>query len=157
MKSKIILAFISTIFLVSCSVVFISGYDPVIDDTATKLKRDFNVFFKKLSRAINNTDPSDQKFENFQDYYDNMEVDLKTISDRSLNLEKHSDRVKTEVENIQKIMFEFRDRHKNPGFKDLSPPIITDDHHTDFDVINTSINALLKLQEELKTTGKLKK
>jgi hypothetical protein len=143
---------LSLFFLTSCKVVFITGYDRVVDDTATKLKHDYNVFFAKLSRTIRDEDPNNQKHVNFLDYYDNMEADLRTLEDRTISLpEKKSDQVKSQIKNIKLLMIDFMDAHKK-GFKDLSDTV-KDDHHDAANNINIALNALLKTQEVLKTTG----
>lgn len=150
MKIKLIFSLAFLLLLVSCKVVFISGYDIVIDETATKIKRDFNVFFIKLSRTIKTQDNgNDQSFANFQDYYDNMEVDLKILEERTTSLPDKSEIIKAQIENIKKELMNFEEDHKK-GFKDST----LDDHHDRLNNINIAINSLLLVQEKLKTTGK---
>ena len=151
MGTKLLLPLALILMLTSCKVVFISGYDIIIDETATKIKRDFNVFFIKLQRTIKTLDNNtDQKFANFQDYYDNMEVDIKILEERAISLPKKSEEVKKEITNIKKLLLDFESTHKLSGFKDSQ----LDDHHDQLDNINIAINSLLLLEEKIKTTGK---
>lgn len=151
MKLKLLLIMLFFMMLTSCKVAFITGYDFIIDETATKLKRDFNVVFIKLSRNFKTQDNNvDQSFINYQDYYDNMEADIKVLQDRTVTLPKKSEIVKKEVDNIKTLLLDFESRHKNQGFKDSQ----IDDHRDDLNGINKAIDALILLQEKLKTTGK---
>ena len=95
MKSKLLLLpVLCIILLTSCKVTFITGYDQVLDQTLGKMKRDFNLHFIKLGRTIQDTDPRNQDFVNFQDYYDNLEADMITIKSRSQSLDEKAKIVK---------------------------------------------------------------
>ncbi|MGZ3884703.1 MAG: hypothetical protein ACXVPD_11005, partial [Bacteroidia bacterium] len=82
MKTKFII--ISLALFTACKVTFIAGYDPIIEQTATKLQKDFNLFYIKLSRALQNSDPADQSITHFQDYYDNMNAEMTVLLSRSM-------------------------------------------------------------------------
>lgn len=73
MATKTIIIFLS--LLIACKVTFVAGYDPIIESTATKLERDFNLHFIKFSRTIQDADPNNQNIKYFQDYYDQMNAD----------------------------------------------------------------------------------
>jgi hypothetical protein len=135
-----------TVFLNSCKVTFIAGYDPTIESTVTKLQRDFNLYFIKFSRTIQDTNPSNQNYVNFQDYYDNMNADLQIIQSRSKYLGKKSDIVKKQIENLRNTLLSIEKFHKETGFKD-NP---ADDRHDIRDAANSSFEAVIRLQEELK-------
>ncbi|WP_026897426.1 hypothetical protein [Daejeonella oryzae] len=135
-------------FFTACRVTFISGYDPLIDGTATKIKRDFNLHFIKLQRTLQDTDPENQKFENFLEYYDNLEVDLMVVKDRTQFLESKSTQVKKQVSNLDSAMRVFIKIHK-AGMADSQ----IDDRRDIKNAINSSIDAVIRLQEELRTTG----
>ncbi len=137
--------------LPACRVTFISGYDPIIDQTATKIKRDFNLHFIKLLRTLQDTNPGNQKFDNFLDYYDNLEVDLMIIKDRTKYLEAKSTIVKKQVNNLDSTMHAFIRLHKT-GLADSQ----VDDRRDIRAAINSNLDAVIRLQEELKTSGKLK-
>ena len=140
-----------TIFLSACTVTFITGYDQVIDSTLTKMKSDFNLHFIKLGRTIQDGDPTNQKFRNFQDYYDHMEVDLITLEGRARNLSAKSEIVKKQIHNLDSVMHSFEALHK------ASIPDRPDDDRRDIrNGINSAFDAVIKLQEELKSTGKIK-
>ncbi len=140
-----------TIFLSSCTVTFITGYDQVIDSTLTKMKRDFNLHFIKLGRTIQDSDPANQKFGTFQDYYDHLEVDLITLEGRARNLSVKSAIVKEQIHNLDSVMHAFEALHK-AGIPDRPG----DDRHDLRNGINSAFDAVSKLQEELKSTGKIK-
>src|SRR5947208_7143420 len=110
--NKIKWGFIIIITLTACKVTFINGYDPVIDQTATKIQSDFNAFWFKLSRTIQDNDPSNQKFENFQDYYDHLEADLSSLTKRASFLPSKSKIVQQQVKNVDSTMHSFINFHK---------------------------------------------
>lgn len=151
---KVFFAIIVFAFI-GCKVTFITGYDAIIDETATKMQHDFNLFFIKLSRTICDNDPNNQNITNFYDYYDNMEADLITLRNRSASLSGKSAIVKKEIANIDSVMHQFKALHK-AGFKDVdcSKPVY-DDKRDLSNAVNSSINALMKLQEQLKSSGKI--
>ena len=150
MKSKLLLLPVFCIILLtSCKVTFITGYDQVLDQTLGKMKRDFNLHFIKLGRTIQDTDPHNQDFVNFQDYYDNLEADMITIKSRSQSLDEKARIVKEQISNLDAAFKVFINQHK-AGLPDRQ----SDDRHDMRDAINTSIDAITKLQEALKTTGK---
>lgn len=152
MKKYFCLVLVSAIFLNSCfTVKFISGYDEVLDVTVTKMKRDFNLHFIRLSRTFQDNDPNNQQFENFQDYYDNLEADLIVVRDRTKNLDGKSTIVKEQVQNLDATFTVFIAMHKK-GFADR--PKEVDDRHSERDAVNSSMDAVIYLQESLKTTGK---
>ncbi|MBC7745613.1 MAG: hypothetical protein H7096_10960 [Flavobacterium sp.] len=134
----------------ACRVTFISGYDPVIDETATKIKKDFNLHFIRLLRTLQDNDPDNQKFENFLSYYDNLEVDLMIIKDRTQFLESKSAQVKKQIINLDSAMQVFIRVHK-----DGLPDSRLDDRRDIRKAINSNIDAVIRLQEELKTTGSI--
>ena len=136
------------LLLVSCKVTFITGYDEVLDQTLNEMKKDFNLHFIKLSRTIQDTDPHNQDFANFQDYYDNLEADLITINDRTKFLDGKAGIVKQQVSKLDSSFKVFIDLHK----KGL-PDRIGDDRHDMRDAVNSSIDAVIILQEALKSTG----
>ncbi len=142
MKFKITIVLLA--FLLSCKVVFIAGYDPIIESTATKIQNDFNVHFIKLQRTISDSNPNNHNISNFQDYYDHMNADLITLRARSKYLGKKGTLVLKEINNIDNIMHVFENLHKR-GFTD-SP----DDKRDIQNGINSAFDALIKLQEELK-------
>lgn len=139
------------ILLSACTVTFITGYDQVIDTTLTKMKSDFNLHFIKLGRTIQDSDPTNQKFENFQEYYDHMEVDLIMLMGRAKILGGRSSIVKKQVHNLDSVMNAFEEWHKK-GIQDRSG----DDRRDIRNGINSAFDAVIKLQEELKSTGKIK-
>ena len=150
MKSKLLLLpVLCIILLTSCKVTFITGYDQVLDQTLGKMKRDFNLHFIKLGRTIQDTDPRNQDFVNFQDYYDNLEADMITIKSRSQSLDEKAKIVKEQIANFDAAFKVFINQHK-AGLADRQ----SDDRHDMRDAINTSIDAITRLQEALKTTGK---
>ena len=145
-----ILQFALALTLFSCTVTFITGYDQVIDTTLTKMKSDFNLHFIKLGRTLQDNDPLNQKFENFQDYYDHMEVDIITLEGRVKNLGDKSIIVKQEIYNLDSIMHGFETLHRN-GLTDRAG----DDRRDVRNAINSAFDAAIRLQEELRTTGKI--
>jgi len=150
MKNKIVIALFFSLSLVACfTVKFITGYDEVLDQTVNRMKTDFNVHFIKLARTIQDNDPNNQKFENFQDYYDHLEADLLTIKARTSILDGKAKIVKDQVEKLDSSFHVFIAMHKR-GIPDR----VGDDHHTDQNAINSSFDAVIFLQESLKTTGK---
>jgi hypothetical protein len=140
-----------SLMLGACTVTFITGYDQVIDSTATKIKSDFNKHFIKLVRTLQDSNPDNQKFENFQEYYDNMEVDLIILKDRTKFLEGRSEVVKKQIITLDSVMSAFENLHKH-GLKD-NP---ADDRRDIRNGINSAIDGVIRLQEELKSTGKTK-
>ena len=137
-------------FSASCFTVrFISGYDQVLDQTVNKIKKDFNLHFIKLSRTIQDGDPNNQKFANFQDYYDNLEADLITIKDRTKFLDGKSEIVKQQVQNLDSAFRIFIDLHA-AGMPDRPG----DDRRDIRNAVNSAIDAVVILQEALKSTGK---
>jgi len=101
------------IFFASCKVTFITGYDQVLDQTLNNMKKEFNVHFIKLSRTIQDNNPNNQAFANFQDYYDNLEADLITINDRTKFLDGKAGIVKQQVQNLDSAFRVFRNIRKN--------------------------------------------
>lgn len=135
--------------ILACRVVLITGYDPVIDELTTKIKRDFNLHFIKLSRTLQDSDPANQDFKNFQDYYDNLETDLVVLTDRAQVLDKKSSIVKMQIANLDSAFQVFVNSHRK-GLPDRSG----DDRKDIRNGLNSSIDAVIRLQEALKTTGK---
>lgn len=145
---SIVFCFSLVLLLSGCVVTLISGYDEVIDETATKMKKDFNLHFIKVVRTIQDDDPTNQAYENFQEYYDNLEVDLMMLKDRAAVLdEKKASQVIKQVHNIDSTFQKLITEHTK-GFKSSK----VDDHRDIKNGINSSINALIKLEEELKNT-----
>lgn len=144
--NKIRLAFILFLIVVSCKVVFISGYDPIIETTLTELQQDFNLHFIKLSRTFQDNDPNNQNFKNFQEYYDQMNANLIVLKSRVKYLDKKGLIVKKQIINLDSTLHAFEGLHKNPGFKDSA----VDDRHDIQDGINSSFEAVIRLQEALK-------
>ncbi len=138
------------LLMASCfTVTFISGYDAVLDETLNSMKKDFNLHFIRLSRTIQDNDPHNQDYANFQDYYDHLEADLITIEDRTKFLDGKSTIVKQQVVILDSSFRLFMAIHK----KGL-PDRVNDDRHDLRDNVNASIDAVIMLQEALKTTGK---
>ena len=146
----------AVLFLEGCKVTLITGYNETIDATATKMKSDFNLFFIKLSRALCTADTAhDQNIKNFQDYYDNMEVDLRTLKDRAVFLGNKSGIVKQQIRNVDSVMHGFKNFHTK-GFRDIDCNAnFKDDKHDLSDDVNLSLDALIKLEEEIKATGSI--
>lgn len=150
MKRSIYYLLFFGLLLSACfSVKFITGYDQVLDQTVNEMKKEFNLHFIKLSRTIQDNDPNNQKFENFQNYYDNLEADLITIRDRTKFLDGKAQIVKMQVLKLDSAFHVFINLHKG-GLPDRPG----DDRHDQRDAINSSIDAIVILQEALKTTGK---
>lgn len=150
MKKSISFLLLTWVFAASCfTVKFISGYDQVLDQTVNKMKKDFNLHFIKLSRTIQDNDPNNQKFVNFQDYYDNLEADLITIKDRTKFLDGKSEIVKQQVQNLDSAFRIFIGLHV-AGLPDRTG----DDRRDIRNAINSAIDAVVILQEALKSTGK---
>lgn len=145
-KHVLLLLIAGTILFGSCKVTFISGYDPIIETTVTKLQRDFNLYFIKFSRTIQDTDPNNQDYKDFQDYYDNMNADLQILKSRAKFLGKKGSIVKQQIENLEKTLQSIEKFHRDTGFKDN----MSDDRHDIKDAANSSFEAVIKLQEELK-------
>ncbi len=138
------------LILAGCTVTFISGYDPVIDETVSRMKKDFNLHFIRLSRTLQDNDPNNQKIENFLGYYDNMEADLITLADRADFLDNKATIVKKQVRNMDSTMHAFMQLHK-AGLPDRPG----DDRHDMRDAVNSSMTAVIRLQEALRTSGKM--
>jgi fructose-1,6-bisphosphatase len=138
------------VLLASCTVTFITGYDQTLDETLNRMKKDFNLHFIKLSRTLQDTDPHNQDYVNFQDYYDNLEADLITIKDRTKFLDSKASIVKKQVLTLDSSFHVFMDIHKRG-----MPDRMNDDRHDMRDAVNTSIDAVIMLQEALKTKGKI--
>jgi hypothetical protein len=150
MKKSISFLLLTWVFAASCfTVKFISGYDQVLDQTVNKMKKDFNLHFIKLSRTIQDSDPNNQKFVNFQDYYDNLEADLITIKDRTKFLDGKSEIVKQQVMNLDSAFRIFINLHV-AGLPDRPG----DDRRDMRNAVNSAIDAVVILQEALKSTGK---
>lgn len=139
-------ALLLSLIVGSCKVVFISGYDPIIETTLTELQKDFNLHFIKLSRTFQDDDPNNQNFKNFQGYYDQMNAELIVLKSRVKYLDKKGTIVKKQIVNLDSTLHAFESLHKNPGFKDSA----VDDRHDIQDAINSSFEAVIRLQEELK-------
>lgn len=133
------------LFLFACKVVFIAGYDPIIEETVTKIQKDFNLHFIKLSRTIQDTDPGNQAYSNFQNYYDEMGANLITLKSRARFLDKKADLVKKQINNLDSTLHAIETQHKT-GFRDSN----IDDRHDIRDAVNSSVEAIIKLQNELK-------
>ena len=150
MKKSIYFLLLACLFSASCFTArFITGYDQVLDETVNKMKKDFNLHFIKLKRTIQDNDPNNQKIENFQDYYDNLEADLIVIKDRTKFLDGKSEIVKQQVQNLDSAFQIFIGLHK-AGLPDRP----NDDRRDLQNNINTAIDAVVILQEALKSTGK---
>ncbi len=151
---KIFIAFCVLVCFSSCKVTFITGYDSNIDQTATDLKKDFNFFFLRLSRTLCDGDTTTQNIKNFQGYYDSMEVNLRMIKDREVFLGKKSSTVINQINNVDSVMHAFKRKHAQ-GFTeiDCNSKFPQDDKHDLSNDVNISLDGLLKLQEELKSTG----
>ena len=150
-RSIFYLLFLGLLLSACFTVKFITGYDQVLDETVNSMKKDFNLHFIKLSRTIQDSDPNNQKFENFQDYYDNLEANLFTLKDRTKFLGGKSAIVKSQVLNLDSVFREFIALHK----KGL-PDRFGDDRHDLRNGVNSAIDAITILQESLKSTGTIK-
>lgn len=142
-------AFLCTVFLFACRVTFITGYDQILDETIHEMKKDFNLHYLKLKRTIQDSDPNNQNIANFQDYYDNMEVDLMTITDRTKTLDGKAAIVKQQVANLNDVMHKFMEVHK---MRTQDRP--DDDMTPEKNAVNSAMDAVTILQESLKSTGK---
>jgi hypothetical protein len=144
------------LFAVSCTVTFITGYDQILDETTTKIKRDFNLFWIKFDRTLRDTDSTNQRYVNFLNYYDELEVDLITLKDRANVLPPKSALVRKQVNNLDSLFHLFIDVHKK-GIKDINPAALVADDKRDYkNAINSSLNAVIRLQQDLKNSGKIK-
>lgn len=148
MKRIKLILLIAFIALAACRVTFITGYDQILDETITQIKKDFNLHFIKLARTIQDNDPNNQQFTNFQDYYDKLEADLITIGDRTKFLGGKSQIVQQQVRNVDSAFHQFMTMHKN-GLPDRP----NDDRRDIRNAINSALDAVTILQESLKTTG----
>lgn len=135
--------------VVACRITFITGYDQVLDQTVNEMKKDFNLHFIKLARTLRDNDPNNQKFENFQTYYDNLEANLITIKDRTKFLGGKSEIVQKQVANLDSVFHVFINLHK-AGLQDRPD----DDRRDIRNGINSALDAVTILQESLKSTGK---
>jgi len=149
MKKFYLYAAMFGLIFTACKVTFITGYDQVLDQTTSEIKKDFNLHFIKLSRTIQDNDPNNQAFEKYQDYYDNLEANLITVRDRTKFLGGKSAIVKSQVNNLDSVMHSFINLHK-AGLPDRPG----DDRRDIRNGINSSIDAITVLQEALKSTGK---
>lgn len=136
-----------TMLLQSCKVTFIRGYDPVIDQTATQLQTDFNAHWLKVSRTIQDDDSNNQKFENFQDYYDKLDASLTSLKKRSSFLPPKSKTTQQQVVIVDSAFRQFINIHKN-GIPDRK----NDDRQSLADGVNFALDGLIKLQEEIKNS-----
>ena len=137
------------IFVISCKVTMISGYDQKLEQTAGKMKTEFNQHFEKLSKTLQDNNPNNQKFENFQAYYNNAEADLLTMKDRAQTLTGKSEIVKSEVNTLDSAFHVFITMHKN-GLKDR----VGDDRRDLTMGINSTLDAIIVLQQSLKTSAR---
>jgi len=149
MKKYLFYPVMVLVFFAACKVTAITGYDQILDQYTQKIKKDFNLHFIQLSRTIQDSDPSNQQFEKFRDYYDNLEADLITIKDRSKFLEGKSAIVKSQVNNLDSAFHEFINLHKR-GIPDRPG----DDRRDLKNGINSALDAITILQESLRSTGK---
>lgn len=148
--------FFLIVFACSCRVVFISGYDAVLDETTVKMKRDFNLFWLKFDRSIRDNNPRNQDYQNFLGDYDQFDVDLIIISDRANMLPAKSQQVKAQVQTIRQLFSALKNTHQK-GVKDIAPnDPLADDKHDYRNGINSAINAIMLLQQELKTVEQSK-
>jgi hypothetical protein len=132
--------------LSSCKVTFVAGYDPIIEETITSMQKDFNLHFIKLGRVIQDNDPGNQEYSRFQDYYDNMNANLYVVKSRAKYLGKKGQLVSKQINNLDSTLHVFEGLHKK-GIPD-SP---VDDRRDIRNGINSSFDAVIKLQEALKT------
>lgn len=136
-------------FLFACRVTLITGYDPVIDETATKMKYDFNLMMLKLARQVQDNDPNNQAFANYQEYYDMLQTDLLVLRDRAVYTGPKGEIVRQQIQNADSLLSGFMEMHR-AGFPDRPG----DDKRDFRNAVNSALNAISKLQENLKTTGK---
>ena len=135
--------------LLACRVTLITGYDPVIDETATKMKHDFNMMMLKLARDVQDQNPSNQAFANYQDYYDNLQTDLLILRDRSVYTGLKGEIVRKQIKNADSLLTDFMRLHQQ-GFADRPG----DDKRDFRNAVNSALNAISQLQEALKSNGK---
>lgn len=147
---SILTVLLLSIMMVSCKVTLITGYDNYIDETTMKMKRDFNKHYFRLVRTLHDTNPDNQRIDNFKDYYDEMEVDILMLQDRSKYLGKKGTIVQ-QVENLSQLLHQFQKLHER-GLEDNSG----DDKNDIQNAVNSSLNAITELQMALKTNGKSK-
>ena len=133
----------------SCRITLITGYDQVLDQHISRMKKEFNLHFIKLNRTLKDDNPRNQEYVNFQDYYDQLEADLITISSRAKRLDQKGQIVQQQISNLDATLRTFMQWHAT-GVKD-NP---ADDHHDIRDAVNTSLDAISLLQENLKANGK---
>jgi hypothetical protein len=138
--------------LAACKVTFITGYDAVIDETATRMKKEFNLHFIKLARTIQDNNPTNQNISNFRDYYDNLEADLIVLRDRGKFLGAKSEIVKKQIVTLDSAMHTFIALHER-GMPDRPG----DDRRDVRNAINSNFDAVIALQEQLKSKGKIDK
>lgn len=150
-KRHLLSFFLIAWLLTACSVTFITGYDAVVDNTVTKMKTDYNLHFIRLRRALQDDDPLNQRFENYQDYYDHLEVDLIILQGRSQHLGEKSGLVKKQINGLDSTMRAFEALHRS-GMQDRP----NDDRRDLLNGINSSFDAVIYLQAELRTAGKIK-
>lgn len=146
------IVFLCLLIFISCKVTFITGYDHLIDEGATKLKADFNLHYIKLNRTLHDKDPHNQDYKNFENYYDQMEVDMILLKDRALYLPKKASIVKMQVLTLDTLLMKFKELHQQ-GLRDqVEEPRFYETYRSN---INSGINAIVKLQQEL-NAGKTK-
>lgn len=152
--AKLLYIFLLLFLSASCRIILISGYDAVLDDTTVKMKRDFNLFWLRFDRSIRDNNPRNQDYQNFLDYYDQMDVDLMIIDDRAAILPAKSQQVKSQVQNIRQLFSALKNTHQK-GIKDIAAnDPLADDKHDYRNGINSALNAIMLLQQELKTVEK---
>lgn len=139
----------ASITMVSCKVTMITGYDTYIDETVMKMKRDFNRHYFQLVRTIQDNDPQNQNIKNFTDYYDEMELDIMLLEDRSKYLGKKASIVRQQVANLSEALHKFQTMHET-GIKDNTG----DDKRDMLNAVNSALSAITELQMALKTNGK---
>lgn len=140
-----------TFLFLSCRVTLITGYDQVLDKAISDIKKNFNRHFAKLSRTLQDDNPNNQNFERYQDYYDDLEADLITVTDRTKFLGGRAAIVKRQVANVDSVFRKFISLHRS-GLPDRPG----DDRRDIRDGINSALDAVTILQESLKSSGKVK-
>lgn len=133
----------------SCKVTLITGYDQVLDQHITRIKKEFNLHFIKLSRTLKDDNPRNQAFANFQDYYDNLEADLITIGSRANRLDEKARIVQQQIRNLDAAFRTFIQWHQSGPADNPA-----DDRRDIRDAVNSSLDAISLLQETLKAKGK---
>lgn len=129
-----------------CKATFIKGYDEQVDKIATEILHDFNLMFIKLQRALKTDDENkDQAYENFQDYYDELKVDILIMQTRTAHNHKKARQVAEQVDNLEKQLLLFEKMHMK-GFTDGQK----DDKSAEQRAFNSSVNAIIVLQKGLK-------